>query len=93
MFVVWVTLLVQLEARLQICTGRQDKATNQLQYCDLHHTLVEVRRFIFHHLDCHDLVCLHILAFYHLTKGSLAKNVEDEVSGHVIDKLEALKTH
>ena len=50
------------------------------QYCDLHHTLVEISRLIFDHLDGNNLIRPDILAFYDLAKGALAKNIENEIS-------------
>lgn len=52
---------------------------NQFQNGDFHHTLVEVCWFILHHLDGDDLVRCDILAFHHLTEGTLAQNVQNEV--------------
>lgn len=54
--------------------------THQFQYRDLHHTLIEVCRFVFHHLDGHDLVRLHVLTFNDLAKRSLPQDIQDEVS-------------
>ncbi len=56
---------------------------NQFQNGDFHHTLVEVCRLVLHHLYGNDLVSCNILAFHHLTKGTLTQNVQNEVpAGH-----------
>lgn len=56
------------------------RSTYQFQNRDLHHTLIKVCRFIFDHLDGNDLVGLHVLTLDYLSKGSLAENIQDEVT-------------
>ena len=46
---------------------------------NLHHALIEIGGLIFYHLDCHDFVGLHVLAFHHLPKGALAEDIKNEV--------------
>ena len=50
-----------------------------LEDCDLHHTLIEVRGFIFDYFHRDDLVGLHVLALYNLPERALAQNIENEV--------------
>ena len=59
------------------------RKTYQLQDRDLHHTLVEVRRFVLHYLDRNYLMSLHVLALDYLSKCSLAQNIQNQVSGHL----------
>lgn len=49
----------------------------QIEHRDFHHALIEVSGSIFDNLYRHDLLGFKILAFYHLAKGTLTKNVED----------------
>lgn len=51
----------------------------QIQHGHLHHTLVEVRSPVLHHLDGHNLLCLQVLAFDHLTKCTLTEHIQDKV--------------
>jgi hypothetical protein len=51
-----------------------------LQYCDLHHTLVEISRLVFDNLDGNDFICPNILALDDLSEGSLPENIENKVS-------------
>jgi hypothetical protein len=57
-----------------------EKKTNQFQYGNLHHALVEISGLILNDLDRHYLMCLHVLAFDNLPEGPLAKNVENQIS-------------
>ena len=81
MFIVRVTLIVQLcigygsARRANVTIWR----THKLQYSDLHHALIEIRRFVLHDFHRHHLVGLHILTFDDLAERSLAENVQDEV--------------
>ena len=54
--------------------------TDQFQDCHLHHTLIEVSRFVLHYLDSYNLVGFHILAFHHLTEGALPQDVKYQIS-------------
>lgn len=52
----------------------------QLQYRDLHHTLIKVRWLVLDNLDGNNLVGLHVLALDDLAKRSLTENIQDEVT-------------
>jgi hypothetical protein len=54
--------------------------THQVKHRDFHHTLVEVCRLILDHFHCDNLLGFQVLAFNHLTEGTLAENVENEIS-------------
>lgn len=62
--------------------GRDDtqQPTDQLQDGHLHHTLIEIGWLVFHHLNGHYFMGLHVLAFHHLTERALAENVQYQVS-------------
>lgn len=62
----------------------RSKRTHQFQYCDFHHTLIEVGRFVFDDFHCHDLVRLHILTFDNLAKRPLTQNVKNEISSQKV---------
>jgi hypothetical protein len=52
----------------------------QIQHRDFHHTLIEVRRAIFHHFHGNDLLCFQILALHNLSEGALAKHIQNEIT-------------
>jgi hypothetical protein len=52
----------------------------QIQYRHLHHALVEVCCTILDDFDGNDLLGLQVLALDNLAEGTLAENVENEVS-------------
>ena len=54
--------------------------TYQVQNRYLHHALVEISRPVLDDLDGHDFLGLEILALDHLSKGTLAQNIQDEIS-------------
>ena len=54
--------------------------TYQFEYGHLHHTLIEIGRFILDHLDRNNFMCFHILTLDHLAKCPLAQNIKDQVS-------------
>jgi len=58
------------------CLGQR---THQFKNCDFHHTLVEVRWFVFDDLYGNDFVRLHVLTFYDLPKRSLTEDVQNQV--------------
>ena len=51
----------------------------QIEYRNLHHTLVEIGSPILDNFDCHDLLGLQVLTFYNLTESALPKDVEYKV--------------
>jgi len=55
-----------------------------LQYCDLHHALIEVSRLVFDNLDGNDFMCPGILAFDDLPKGALTENIQNKIPKHVL---------
>lgn len=59
--------------------ARKTRGTDQLEDGDLHHALIKVGWLVFDDLDGYNLVGLHVLAFYHLTKGALAEYIKNEV--------------
>lgn len=79
MFVVWVTLIIQLY--MSYVSARRVNATawctHKFEDGDLHHALIEVSRLVLHHFHRHDLMRLHVLAFDHLSKRSLAEDVQN----------------
>jgi hypothetical protein len=79
MIVVFVEFAVQLQ-QVSRDDGEISLERYQIQHRNLHHTLVKVGSPIFDHLDRNDLLSLQILTFHHLTKGSLPKHIENEVS-------------
>jgi len=84
MFVVWITLVVQLPresegTKIEWVSQIRGEGAHQLENCDLHHTLVEVCWFIFYHLHSNDFVRLHILTFHDLPKRSLTEDVQDQI--------------
>jgi hypothetical protein len=79
MFVVRVAVFV----KLCIIMINMDDAVCKLngsfayhfQDCNFHHTLIEVGWFVLYDLHRYDLVCLHVLAFDHLSECPLAQNI------------------
>jgi hypothetical protein len=61
----------------------------QIQYRNLHHTLVKVSRLVLHHLDRNHLLSFQVLALDDLAKSTLTKNVQDQVSVLVVRLLGA----
>lgn len=85
MFVMRITLVVKLEklkSALKLSSNNSAE-TYQLKNCHLHHTLVEVCRFVFHDLHSHNFVVLHILALYNLPKRALSQDIQNQVSDRV----------
>ena len=54
--------------------------THQVENRHFHHALVEVGSPVFDDLHSHDFLRLQILAFYHLAEGTLAEDIEDEIT-------------
>jgi hypothetical protein len=54
--------------------------TYELEYCDLHHALVEIRWLVFYDLYGNHFVRLHVLTLDHLAKRSLSQNIQNKVS-------------
>lgn len=52
----------------------------QVQHRNLHHTLIEVGCLVLDNFDCDDFLGLQVLTLHHLTEGSLAQNIENEVT-------------
>ena len=61
-----------------------------LQYCDLHHALVEISRLILDNLDSNDFICPNVLALDDLPEGSLTENIENKISKENLSKVEEL---
>lgn len=55
------------------------KGTDHLEYRNLHHRLIEIRRLVLHDLDSHHIVRLHILALDDLPERALAQHVQDQI--------------
>jgi hypothetical protein len=53
--------------------------THQIEYRDLHHTLVEVCSSVLDHLHGNHLLRLQVLALYDLPKGTLAEHIQDQI--------------
>ena len=81
MFVMRVTLVIQLHQQQRLDFERSEGLWNtyQLKNCHLHHTLIEVSRLVLDHFDSHDLMGFHVLTFHHLTECSLTQYVQDQV--------------
>ena len=78
MIVVLVELTVELESSISAWSSELSEAGSyQIQHRYFHHTLVEVGSSIFDDFHCHNFLGFEVLTFYHLSKGALAKNIED----------------
>lgn len=82
MFVVGIALIIQLRSRVPVrmVDRHGNGRTYQFEYGHLHHTLIEIGRFILDHLDRNNFMCFHILTLDHLAKCPLAQNIKDQVS-------------
>ena len=60
------------------------------QYCDLHHTLVEISGLIFDNLDGNDFICPNVLALDDLPEGPLTENIENKISKENLSKAKEL---
>lgn len=54
--------------------------THQVEYRHLHHTLVKIGCPILDNLDCDNLLRFEILTLDDLSKSSLAKHIQDQIS-------------
>jgi hypothetical protein len=80
-FVVGIVVVVELGGSSVSghALKNRKKKRHHLKNGNLHHALIEIRRFIFDDLDRDDLVRLHILTLDDLPKGPLSEDVEDQV--------------
>jgi hypothetical protein len=77
-----VVVLIHRLIELNICqqVGESSRVSYEIQNGHLHHTLIEVRRPVLDDLDRDNLLGPEILALDHLSKRSLAQNVQNEVA-------------
>lgn len=79
-----VVVLVELRVELFLASVQisppGERRTHQIQNGNLHHTLVEISRSVLDDFDGHHFLGLQILTLDDLTKGTLAKNIQNEVS-------------
>lgn len=54
--------------------------THQVQYRDLHHTLIEIGCPVLDHFDSHNFLRLEVLTLDNLTERSLSEYIENEVT-------------
>lgn len=54
--------------------------TYQIQDGNLHHTLIEVGSLILDDFNGNNLLCFQVLALDNLSKGSLTKDVKNEIT-------------
>jgi hypothetical protein len=83
-----IIVLVELRVELYTCQrgshDRNSARSYQVQNRHLHHALVEVSSAVLYDLHGNNLLGLEILAFYDLSKCSLAQNVQYQVPIPVI---------
>lgn len=78
--VILVELRIQLGTLVSALRDANRAVSYQVQDGNLHHTLVKVCCPILDNLDSDNFLCLQILALHHLAKGSLAKNIENQIA-------------